>query len=146
MSKIGLPKGKPLTNNVKWAISVAAVFILVTVIGAARFGTTPKSAAVPNAAALTAAAPKSAADFAGFASALKADSLVLEVADDGGFLNITLAGNFTKVGAVSFACLDVKPKLKNYGLEGSMFALYDRTGKVMATGSSRCADIPGYVP
>lgn len=84
------------------------------------------------------AASTSAADLPGFFRQIKLDPTVVMVGEDGGFLNITVKDDLTKAKAVSFACNGVKPQLKDYGLEGTMFALYDSTGEVLATGSSRC--------
>ena len=52
-------------------------------------------------------------------------------------LMIRLAGDWSDAGATRFACETVKPILAAHGLGDQMFALYDRHGAVIATGS-RC--------
>lgn len=62
---------------------------------------------------------------------------VYDTSYEDNLLIIQIGGDWSDAGATVFACEDVKPVLESHGLGDTKFAIYDRNGAVIATGS-RC--------
>ena len=109
------------------AAEIAAALAMIVVVGLVVGLNWPKSAA-----------PAAGVSWDAVVSDIQAqygDVLSGELED--GLLMIRVAGDWTDLGATRLACETVKPILAAHGVGGQQFAIYDRHGSVLATGS-RC--------